>query len=550
MPFGFGAHTMLFARWKSPVGCCARNPLALVLGVSVVLLASQLAGAQAPGGQAQKADPAASKTAPAKPPAPRLNRSYAQLAQPKEDKEKEYQRMRGDVQRMLRAGTIPADKEQLFNEYYTKYALPRWTWLNRLHELTKYRADLERELAMTYDPRKGTNQAHDKLQALALQYLKIYVNPAYLAQPKYNFAPATRFNAILMIGRLNEVEPAMGVKVVKPLPQALDILHIVANDEKQIDAVRVGALIGLRRHCRLAMEAGTEPPRVALGDMGVWAKRKEAERVRSDEGHAWMRTVAVKTLGDVEGAPQQAIVADILRGIVNETDSPSFLRYEAANSLGSIDYRRAPGLDMTPYLQSLGLLAVAVCDEERQRLRDEMESGQAPPRSGGMMGGMMGGEFGGDMEAGGDEMNEGYGTDMMGGGPVATADAMQIERARRRLQEGMTAVLVGMGKKSRATRPGDEVGLSMLAGGDPAKVQTIDAFSDPIHDFFKTIDAKDDDDNQIQPKPLDLAIVDVRQKLADALTKVGAEAPKSPEFDPIPETKPARGGMGGMEMFE
>ena len=84
------------------------------------------------------------------------------------------------------------------------------------------------------------------------------------------------------------------------------------------------------------------------------------------------------------------------------------------------------------------------------------------------------------------------------------------------------------------------------------KKQNVEAFSDAIHEFFKVIDEKDlDTEKRIEAKPLDTAIEDVRQKLADAMEQIGVQAPASPEFEPLPEPRPA-GAMGSPygEMYE
>ncbi len=516
---------MLSASWKSYMCRCA---FPFMLAAMVVSLVGQPAVAQAQGATTVSLE---------KPPAPRLTRPR-ELPVLTPDREKEYTRKRSKIQSMLRSGVISPENEAEFNDYYKSYALPRWTWLKRRQqEVFKYRSELAGELTISYKANRGTNQAHDKLQALALLYMQGFVKPAN------NFSPTARFNAILMIAGMNEVESTIGNRVAKPLPQALGILRLCAGDKAQIDPVRLGALIGMRRHCRLMMEAGTAPPRDVLGDLKDWAEMKESERVCSDEGHAWMRLVAVRTFADVKGAPKPDYVAGMLRGIVGEKESADFLRYEAASALGSINYRETPGLNLDEFLHTLGLLTIEICDVERQRLRDELESEKTPSSSAGYMeDAYMGGE-GGEMgmeDGGYGEMGM-YGSGAMTTSPEASATDRQIERVRRRLQQGMTAALIGMGRKSRTVRAGEELGLNMMI--ENPKIET---FSIPIHDFFKVIDAKDDDDLRIQAKPLDEAIAEVRQKLADALSQIGPEAPPSPEFEPIPETvKPAMGGGYG-----
>jgi hypothetical protein len=558
---------MLSPSRKSLTPHCAHSLLALAIGVVVTLAvcpsvqaqATQPAAAQAqnpaapapaaaqpPAPAAQPPSPAAKASAPAKPSAPRLNRSYKGLNIPAD--ESIYTKERSQIQKWLRAGTIPAGEEQRFTNYYRNYALARWTFTDRLYDVAGFRRELAKELAMSYKPNRP-NPAHDSLSLLVLSFMETCTDDKKLQSAGYNFSPVTRFNAIMMIGQLNQVEPS-GTKLPTPLPAALPILMRRFQDPNQIDAVKLGALVGIRRHCLLEPRNANTVAKMMVDLL----REKDSKRVRSPEGHAWMRLLAVQTFADLKGRPNTPGVATEFLSVIAETDSPDFLRYAAASGLGSLDYTNA-GLDMNPLLQGLGLLAIEVCDSERQRMREEMESKKAPTPSG--MGGY--GEYAGgsgeDMESGmggyEDMMGgSGYGYGGMAAGPTTSKEDRQIERIRRRLKDGLTAVLIGLGKKTKSTRQ-TASGVTAIAGTDEVKEQNIESLSDPIHEFFKVIDEKDrDTDKQIEAKPLDEAIADVRANLAEALSELGVEAPASPEFEPLPEPKPAgaygTGGYGEM----
>ncbi|MHB8901771.1 MAG: hypothetical protein ACYC6Y_23700 [Thermoguttaceae bacterium] len=491
-------------------------------------------------------EPAAPATPP-KPPAPRLDRDYVGLPQPSADKEKEYlQKQRQEAQKLSRGDSLQPAQEQFLVDYYRNYALARWTFPDRQNEVAGYMNELKNDLLRSYKPGRS-NPVHDKLVEEVLRFMTICTDPRTYAN--LDLPPTTRLNAILMIGELNEIEAGPGAKPPKPLAKALPILLNRATDAQQIDAVRVGALIGIRRHCRLLDPAAPVPNEVVQALVSL-LRAKESERVRSKEGHAWMRQLAVQTFADLRGRPNTPAVAKELVGIIAETDSPEFLRFTAAEALGNLDYGNVAGLDINSMLQALGLLSIEVCDKERQRLRDELASKKAPMPS------MYGGGSPEEYAGGGDAMAspptdmgmDPYGYGAMSAGPTNTKEDRQIERSRRRLKEGMTAALSGMGKKRKTLARDEQAsGLSAMAGTDAVKKQNIEAFSAPIHDFFGVIDAKDDKDKPIQAKALDTAIEDVRKKLEDALAQVGGTAPPSPEFKPLPTAAPA-GGMYGNEM--
>ena len=514
--------------------------LVLAMGMAVALSASPRADAQGAGATTPEPVPAAAKTsepAPDKPLPPRLDQDYAGQPKLKAEEVKEYQGKRLEIQKILKSSAMTPAQEQILVDYYRRYALARWTYPDEQNEVVSYRRDLQNDLS-----RCSGTPGHAKLQELVLGFMQVCTNPNTYAT--LDLAPTVRFNAVMMIGDLNEVERS-GSTPPKPLPAALPILYRLFNDSRQIDAVKLGALLGIRRHLRL-MDPDAEIPSVVVNLLASVIKTKDPERVRSEEGQAWFRLVAIQTFADIKGKPYPVPLSKELLKVIGETESPEFLRYEAASALGSIDFAGAGNVDMNAMLQPLGLLAVEVCDRERQRLRDETQSKKRPQMSGGYGGGY-GEESGAGMTGSYEEMSEGgYGYGGMGAKPTTTKEDRQIERVRRRLKEGMTAALIGMGKKRKSVAHGeDPSGVSALAGNNEIKKQNVEAFSDAIHDFFTTIDTKEDD-KQIQAKELDEAIAEVRTKLAEALEEIGGKAPESPEFKPLPAKKSV-GGYGGEE---
>ncbi len=501
--------------------------LILAMGLGFAISACPRADAQGAG--------AAEKKRP-----PLLDRNYQGQAKLSADKVKEYQGKRLEIQRILKSSVLSPAQEQVLEDYYRQYALARWTYPDEQNEVAGYRRDLQNDLS-----RCNGTPGHAKLQEQVLGFMQVCTNPnTYAAM---DLAPTVRFNAVMMIGDLNEVERS-GSTPPKPLPAALGILYQIFKDSRQIDAVKLGALLGIRRHLRLMDPNGTVPDPIIrlLADL---IKTKDPERVRSEEGQAWFRLVAIQAFADLKGKPYPVPLSLQLLKVVAEEDSPEFLRYGAASALGSLDFTNAGNADMNAMLAPLGLLAVEVCDRERQRLRDETQSKKRPQTGG--YGGGYGEEYGAGMTGSYEEMSSegGYGYGGMGAKPTTTKEDRQIERVRRRLKEGMTAALIGMGKKRKTLARNEQLsGVSALAGTDPLKKEKVEAFSDAIHDFFTTIDAKEDD-KQIQAKELDEAIAALRTSLAEALEEVGVQAPESPEFKPLPAKKTMSGSGYGEEMM-
>lgn len=520
---------------------CGRSLLVLVMGLAVALSVCPRAGAQ-DATDTTSSTTSATSAASDKPLPPRLDQDYQGQTKLDPDKAKEYQGKRLEIQKILKSSAMSPAQEQVLVDYYRNYALARWTYPDEQNEVVGYRRDLQNDLS-----RCSGTPGHTKLQEEVLRFMGICTNPDVFAT--LDLAPTVRYNATMMIGDLNEVERS-GSTPPKPLPAALPILYKLFMDSRQIDAVKLGALLGIRRHLRL-MDPNAAVPSQILTLLVNQIRAKEPERVRSEEGQAWFRLVAIQTFADLKGKPNPSAVSQELLKVVAEEDSPEFLRYAAASALGSLDFASAGNVDMNAMLGPLGLLAVEVCDRERQRLRDEMESKKKPQMGGygGDYGGDYGEESGGGMTESYEELSEGgYGYGGMGAKPTTTKEDRQIERVRRRLKEGMTTALIGMGKKRKTLARNEQPsGVSALANNERKK-QDVAAFSDAIHDFFTTIDTKEDD-KQIQAKELDEAIAEVRTKLAEALGGIGAQAPESPEFKPLPAKKTMSSGYGEEMMY-
>ncbi len=491
------------------------------------------------------AKPAAEAPAkPALPDKPRVLPPFRQLPVVTEEQEKAFRAQRANIQRILRNGTIPPDQEQTFRQYYYGYALARWTYVDRQHEVAGYRRELRNELTMSYKAGR-TNQAHEQLTALVLSFMQNVV------RMDLNFSPAARSNAILIIGDLNQEEAATGGQAPLPLAEAMPFLVSVFQDPAQTDEVKIGALNGICRHI-MALKSRNSLQAIspeAISTLVALAQMREPERVRSEEGHAWMRTLAVEALAEWGGASNPAALAKIFLDIVAETESPLFLRYAAAEGLGKVAYQGNVSVEMNAYLHTLGMLAVSVCDIERKRLHDEQltasRSGAAigPGYEAGLMpgaeGGMAGPSYAMDPEMG-MGMGMGYGI----GPPLSTEETRRIDRLRRRFKEGLSAVLIGLGKKSKTpSRNEAPYGLEAIAAQKPQK-DLIASLSTPIHDCFAVIDEKKNN-RPISTIDLAKAIEEARDKLATVVASVGDAPPPAVKYEIIP-TGPALMGVGGM----
>ena len=93
------------------------------------------------------------------------------------------------------------------------------------------------------------------------------------------------------------------------------------QDENQIDAVRIAALLGIVRHAKLGIADEEARKQVAAAMLKMATTQDPGDR--TPEGHAWMRCRAIALLGDLKSPGEQGAVAQALVAILSEPDAPS-----------------------------------------------------------------------------------------------------------------------------------------------------------------------------------------------------------------------------------
>src|SRR6478609_4764404 len=150
------------------------------------------------------------------------------------------QKMRGQVRGVLNGtGSIndPAAR-LLFREFYLGYLYPMMTTEEGLRTIGKDRQDLLRDLALS----KNTDAHREVVEFTLPAMTKIVQDPAY--------RPAARYNAMLIIGSLNDVEPNnIGATQTLPEPTKAALPTIFQQFQKaDRDEIKIAALLGLGRH--------------------------------------------------------------------------------------------------------------------------------------------------------------------------------------------------------------------------------------------------------------------------------------------------------------
>lgn len=271
----------------------------------------------------------------------------------------DLKRERNNVMSMLRAQKFEPGEEEVFDTYYRRHFLPRWTQPSNLASLPLLRRELRNNLLSG-----KSGPPHSRLNAIVLDYMGKMASA--------NVHPAARVNAMLMIGELNEVEPVRAGDAPTPLRPALPVLLATLDDDEQIDPVKVAALVGIVRHAqfgRLTPESTQAVQRAMLqlaGSAGAPA--------RSADGHAWMRAQAAKALGFLGTVGEDGAVPRLLLTLVADDQLDMLVRCHAADSLGRLDYSGSHGVNPVQAAAALGRLAADAIRAETDAFENDPES--------------------------------------------------------------------------------------------------------------------------------------------------------------------------------
>ncbi len=343
---------------------------------------------------------------------------------------------RGSPPRALDNESNKANFDQWFKGYY----FATLTHPEHLSEWPKRRQEFLKRMEQTNAP-----DVHEHLRTLTRQVMLTIV--------KGNFHPVARYNAMLFLGQLNDTEATLiGQKKSPPIPftQGLGDAIQEYNDPKQIDAVRVAALVTMLRHARIDRQlVDTPSPLGALrGQMGNLAfslvKTKEAPDGRSQEGHDWMRRRAIEILGELGNPGGNGEVSSALLAVLNDDQTPISLRCSAAEALAQLKYAAAGTINVAETAKSMGKVAAHACYDEIRRVEAQQEREQTAQDAtigGSTMGGMYGGASSGM-----------FGTPSIGGTTAPDPLAYRIALTRRRVKHRAMSIkkaLVGEEKKKR-----------------------------------------------------------------------------------------------------
>lgn len=322
------------------------------------------------------------------------------------------------VQEILRSGKVPAEDEPAFEEYFM-YVVAEFTFKRNLARLADLRSELKRYYLQEAGRDAGGSELHDRLTQLMLtQFLAIALDEG--------FAPAVRYNAILVVGDLNlrEGTPPRREDLV-PLPQAVPPLLDIAGNGQHPYYLRVGALVGIERHLQSRDGIAAEFRRRLAQDLTAILQDATGESA----GGVWLRRRATRCLSLVALRYADLIdpgVGTVLGDIVANEKADLAFRCDAAYALGALEERAIPADSVHKILLGMGHLALSVISDTARQTHAEVPSAAHSSTGGPEQASPPGpsGDGEGSTADGGDEGTEGEAADTGdAGGQENDADA-------------------------------------------------------------------------------------------------------------------------------
>jgi hypothetical protein len=202
------------------------------------------------------------------------------------------------ARRMLREGQI--SDEKVFDAYWQHF-LSEITWYKSREKLADIRLDLKKQL-------RGASGAPQQrlVRQIAFPLLRTIAR-----DPDYDLL--VRYNALLILGELNQKEPDARGQGAVSLPEALPVLLEFLDPRRPVndaeDALRIAALVGVENHAERGRIADSRLREATVNRVKVLADQADCPEGRDPEVHAWIVRAARQTLASLQSEGAGAVAA-------------------------------------------------------------------------------------------------------------------------------------------------------------------------------------------------------------------------------------------------
>jgi hypothetical protein len=197
----------------------------------------------------------------------------------------------------------------------------------------------------------------------ALDYVNSLLLKGCTAILRGNYPPASKINALLLIGELNDSDATNNVK---PLPGALPVLTMALNVPERMDYLKPPAMVGLKRFAQERAIPPAEAPKLQEALLKL-VNQQDAPPGRTASAHSFLRRSAAEVLAAMGDPGPDNRVLKALAGIAADPNARLSLRCSMARQIGELKFPPDAKVDLQQVASALGRQTVENCRQELTR---------------------------------------------------------------------------------------------------------------------------------------------------------------------------------------
>jgi hypothetical protein len=273
----------------------------------------------------------------------------------------------GVAQASVRDPSKYAAEKAKIDEYFEKYYFPDMTG-TAPEDLARL-GDTRIKLFKDYLWRSTNAEFQQQLTNKALVACSRILNPK---NPPPPYHPAVRFNAVLILGMLDQQYGVDGSRPPVPLPKANEILTLIVDsatkDDRFIPPVILGALIGLERHAQLRQSLAPDDVNKMTAAVLKLINHDKPIHDMDPRAYAWLRLRAASVLSHFGNVGPDNSIHNAFMKLSGDLKSMDD-RCAAAALVAKIDYKEVKLADEAA-VEPLFKLARDLATEESKRAKE------------------------------------------------------------------------------------------------------------------------------------------------------------------------------------
>jgi len=209
----------------------------------------------------------------------------------------------------------------------------------------------------------GDNAAHRYFNDLVFRGAKAAIG-------NRNAPPAARYNALLLLGDLNQSDAA---NAIKPYAPSLDVLKLalnVAPDNEDFAFLKPAAIVGLTRFAQEKAIPPKDIPEITAGLLKIVSDTNPPAG-RSASAHNFVRRSAAGALAALGNVGPNQSVLKAFEAALMEPNARTSFRCEMMQAIGGLNFPPESKGDLTRVANLIGHQTVDICRQELDRAKAE-----------------------------------------------------------------------------------------------------------------------------------------------------------------------------------